>query len=87
MTNEQGDNLIQHIKDNWQIYGAIVLIITTTVTYGLKITNLEARQDKSDSTHIQIENKLAEQQLQYADIQTRLASIETSIKYIERNIK
>jgi hypothetical protein len=86
MIKEQ-DNLIGHLKDNWQIYGAITVVISTIAIFGVRLNNIEARQNKSDDIHQEINARLEQQQLQYADIQTRLASIETSIKYIERAVK
>lgn len=76
-------NVGSHLSRYWQIYVSMVAIISFLSINGSDIGNLKIQQAKSEEVHEMLLEKINNQQIQYAEIQSRLASIDTSLQYLK----
>ena len=76
-------NIFKHLKDNWIIYVCLATIIANFATNGSDIAAIKAKQVQGEEVHKLLQLKIDQQQVQYAEIQSRLASIDTSLQYLK----
>lgn len=82
------------MNDYVKAYGSIALAITTVMVslvtqwavYGIRIANVESRQDRQAAAIMVIQGQITDQVANYAALQAKLDAIKDNVDYIRSRI-
>lgn len=84
---EKNNAIVTFLRDNaWALAIVIASVIAQWSVFGVRLTNIEQRQDRQGATIVSLQSSVADVQTQYAALNAKLDALGDNVLYIRNRI-